>query len=114
MKALIAHPCVHCGAPAGMPCVSVGKKVIVTLPHMARLRAADAYALDTRRFNDAQRQYENDAVASFFNLSIEHIPQRIIDRAKRERSIDPKRLWVKDAIAMLRNPRNHRQAEVIA
>lgn len=98
MTSLIDVPCGHCGAKAGKPCLSVGGKQIVTLPHMARMKASDYYALNSAAQSAATRDYERAAIVAVFGVPFDHIPDRIVQRAKRERSIDLEKRWVKDAL----------------
>lgn len=87
--------CHFCGAAVGAPCRSVGKLPIVE-PHMQRVRLA----------GDAESGPGRDAYARAVVTAVfgDCTPE-LLERAKKDRSIDARKPWVRRALALPPTPR---------
>jgi hypothetical protein len=90
VSAIISFPCGFCGAAAGQPCTSVGRRPI-TEPHMKRIEAAGAIGADAVGSRDA---YARAVVSRVFG----HCSDELLQRAKKDRSIDERKPWVRRAL----------------
>lgn len=91
MRNPIEFACFFCGVVAGAPCLSVGKLPIVE-PHMQRLRLAgdvNADGTDPRRDSYAR---------SVVTLIFGRCDAKLLERARKERSIDARKPWVQRAL----------------
>lgn len=96
MSAVIAQVCGFCGATPDEPCRSVGKRPI-TEPHMQRMgpRASDDEARALRA------EYATAVVERYFG----YVTPELLERARKDRSIDHRKPWVRRALESARVPR---------
>lgn len=90
--------CDHCNARASRPCRSVGDRVIVE-PHQRRIQKALGKGwgadVDANLRHTAIMAYEKATLTFVFG----RFSKDLLAAAKKHRSIDPRRKWVRDAFA---------------
>ncbi|HLK38811.1 MAG TPA: hypothetical protein VKU41_18745, partial [Polyangiaceae bacterium] len=97
VRGAIDYECAHCHAKPGEPCVTVGGKPIVSLPHMPRLNAAgfkEWSSDDDAAIHAVNERYTDAVLVKVFG----RVDPDLRARAKKARSIDMDARWVQEAL----------------